>query len=52
MHFRILSVFFLQSNTVKMKCILTGVIRGEGAEEDIRAELGRLTGGWMNLQID
>ena len=29
---------------------MTGFIREDGAEEDIRSELGRLTGGWRNLQ--
>jgi len=29
---------------------MTGVIREEGAEENICAELARLTGGWDNLQ--
>jgi len=31
---------------------LTGFIREEGAKEDIRVELGRLTGGRRNLQIE
>jgi len=29
---------------------LTGFIREEGAKENIRVELGRLTGSWRNLQ--
>ena len=29
---------------------MTGFIREEGAKENIRVELGRLTGSWRNLQ--
>jgi hypothetical protein len=44
-------VFILQNNTVKPECILTGVIREEGAKEYIRAELERLSGGWRDLKM-
>jgi hypothetical protein len=50
MHFHILSAFLFQCNTVELKCILTGVIREGGAEEDMCALTGRLTGGSRNLQ--
>lgn len=44
-------MFLLQSDTVKLECILTGVMREEGAEEDIGAELGRLTGGIYKMRF-
>ena len=50
MHVYTLSVVFPIQLYNKLEGTLTGVIRVEGAEENIWALLRRLTGGWKNLQ--
>jgi len=44
-------VFFFRTELCnKMEGTLTGLIREDGAEEDMWGELGQLTGSWRNLQ--